>query len=304
MNLSSVFTILAMDSKRDQETKIVARNATSHVDIEAQPSVKSARQINCDRSHRNYDVCSFNGPTVFEPTESTFFLMGITDEGQEPILEEKVRPYPRKWDNFTMAQIKEVTLTSGPLSPPCLIHHNAPALVFSAGGYTDNFAYDFNDVFIPLFITVNSIFPSQEFIVAIFNSHDWWMSNYKDLLRSFTQHPIINLDKESVPHCFPSATVGLISHGFMTIDPKLMPSPKNFKQFRALLKSTYSPNGTSISKPPTRPRLVLMSNGGCSGGGGCVILNQAEVVLVAEEVGFKVIVFEPTSSTPLRESYN
>ena len=40
-----------------------------------------------------------------------------------------------------------------------------------------------------------------------------------------------------------------------------------------------------------------------SGGVGRVLLNQNEVKLEAENIGFNVIVFEPRTTTPLKESY-
>ncbi|KAK3042351.1 hypothetical protein RJ639_002397 [Escallonia herrerae] len=84
--------------------------------------------------------------------------------------------------------------------------------------------------------------------------------------------------------------------------PKLIPNSKNFMHFHALRGNTYGKKQpSSSSKPPkARPRLVLASR---SVGVGRVVLNQAEVKLAAEEVGFEVIVFEPTPSTTLPQSY-
>ncbi|KAM3706840.1 hypothetical protein ACJW31_03G181500 [Castanea mollissima] len=134
---------------------------------------------------------------------------------------EKLKPSPRKWESFTMPRVKEVALISGPSSPQCKIQHKAPALVFSAGGYTGNFFHDFNDGFIPLFITANSVYPNQDVVLVISKARDW-------------------------------------------------------------------------------PILVLASR---SVGVGRVLLNQNEVKLEAEKIGFIVTVFEPRTTTPLKESY-
>ncbi|KAK4376624.1 hypothetical protein RND71_002920 [Anisodus tanguticus] len=260
--------------------------------------------INCDRFHYFYDICTINGPTIFDPFQSTFYDMDSTNKNETNIIVEKIRPYPRKWENFTMGQIKEFTLTTGPLSPQCLIHHKAQALVFSVGGYTGNFFHDINDGFLPLFITVNSLFPNQDFILVISKLEDWWIQKYKDLLLSFSKYPIINIDKEiNVTHCFPRATLGLMSHGFMNIDPKLTPSSKTLIDFHKFLATTYGagqsqPQPWSQSQP--RPRLVLASRGGSVGR---LILNQDEVKLVAEQIGFEVILFEPRKNTSLHESF-
>jgi protein O-GlcNAc transferase len=269
------------------------------------PPRKSTRaeEISCDRVHHTYDICSINGPTVLDPAASTFFLMDPTrsrSTPQKPLVVEKVRPYARKSENFTMSRIKEVTLVAGPRSPKCEIQHKAPALVFSAGGYTGNFFHEFNDGFIPLYITVNSIFPDQEVVLVISKARDWWISKYKELLRTFSKHPIINLDNDTATHCFPSATVGMISHGFMTINPALIPSSKNFTHFRAFLGKAYCRNHDLQNLPKSRPLLVLA---GRSGGVGRLLLNQNEVKLEAEKVGFDVTVFEPTPGTPLKEAY-
>ncbi|KAK3222920.1 hypothetical protein Dsin_009945 [Dipteronia sinensis] len=265
-------------------------------------------QINCDRSHYSYDICSIHGPTVLDPMTSTFYLVDHATS-TPPLLVEKIRPYPRKWESFVMKRIKEITITSGPgpgpgiRSPKCETQHNAPALVFSVAGYNGNFWHEFNDGFIPLFITVNSKFPDQDVIFVIDKARDWWVSKYAGLLKAFSKHPFVNLGNDNATHCFTSATLGLISHGFMTIDPTLLPNSATFTHFRALLDKAY---GHGRNRPSmfyssvTRPRLVLMSRKGSIGR---VISNVDEVKRVAEEVGFDVIVFKPSVKTPLQEAY-
>ncbi|XP_023900427.2 xylan glycosyltransferase MUCI21 [Quercus suber] len=271
------------------------------------PQPTQAKEINCDRTHNFYDICSINGPTVLDPTTSTFFLMDPTISNPQKPMVEKLRPYPRKWESFTMPRIKEVALISGPSSPKCKIQHKAPALVFSAGGYTGNFFHDFNDVFIPLFITVNSVYPDQDVVLVIAKARNWWVSKYIEIIHTFNKYPIIDLDNDNITHCFPSASVGIISHGFMTIDPKLTPNSITFTHFRAFLDKAYGQNQNQNQNYPSkfkhsksRPILVLASR---SGGVGRVLLNQNEVKLEAEKIGFNVIVFEPRTTTPLKESY-
>lgn len=267
------------------------------------PLPPQSPQIRCDRSHHNYDLCEITVPTVLDSATSTFFLLD-SSTSTLPSTVEKIRPYPRKWEKFVMKRIKELTITSGPEIPVCKVKHNVPALVFSVGGYTGNFWHEFNDGFIPLFITVNSIFPDQDFVLVISKASDWWVNKYADLLQTFSKYPIVKLDDDNTTHCFTSATLGLISHGFVTIDPALMPNSKTFLHFRAFLEISYS-NGQN---QPTlkrnslvaRPRLVVPSRKGSLGR---AILNQDEVKRIAEEVGFDVIVFTPTAKTPLQEAY-
>ncbi|XP_065860527.1 xylan glycosyltransferase MUCI21-like [Euphorbia lathyris] len=253
--------------------------------------------IRCDRSNRGYDFCKIDGPTVLDPRISTFYAV----DPRLPYTAHKIRPYPRKWENFTMQRIKELTLISGPSSPQCEIQHKYPAIVFSAGGYTGNFFHDFNDGLIPLYITVKSIFTDdQDFILVISKARDWWVSKYSDILQTFSKHPIINLDNDTSTHCFTSANIGLMSHGFMTINPKLLPNSQTLTHFRTFLNSAYSRHITT-RRMFKKPRLVLASR---SGHVARVILNQKRVKRLAEDVGFEVTVFEPKPSTPLHQAYD
>ncbi|GAB4840082.1 hypothetical protein Ancab_020791 [Ancistrocladus abbreviatus] len=277
------------------------------------PPVITPPVITCDRSHYHYDICSINGPTVLDPTISTLFAVEPS-ANSKPIIEQ-IKPYPRKWENFTMPNIKEITLLSGPQSPECDVVHKAPALVFSAGGYTGNVWHDFSDGFVPLFITLKSFFSSTsssdvdgEVVLVVEKSRDWWLRKYGDLLHTFSKYPILDLDNDNSTHCFPSAIVGLVSHGFMTIDPNQMPDPITLVNFRSFLDQVYAPRAhryrqsISSSQPSTnpRPRLAFLSR---SGGVGRVVLNQKQVKMLAEKVGFEVVEFEPKTRTRLEETY-
>ncbi|KAF4369827.1 hypothetical protein F8388_019707 [Cannabis sativa] len=258
------------------------------------------RPILCDRSHNSHDICEIFVPTVLEPTTSTFFVM-------DPIVNmvEKIRPYPRKLEKSTMSRIRELTIVSDPKGPRCEVQHKASALVFSAGGYTGNFFHEFNDGFIPLYITINSLFNGEDDIVLVISkSRDWWINKYSDLLQSFSKHPIINLDNDTTTHCFSSAKLGLITHGFMTIHPKLNPKSLTLSHFRAFLEKSYTKKlnhrRISVERSLIRPQLVLVSR---PSGAGRVLLNTDEVKKEAEKVGFDVILFEPSATTTLSSTF-
>ncbi|OVA11924.1 Glycosyltransferase AER61 [Macleaya cordata] len=301
-----------------------------------EPSVTTAapptsQLISCNRSHHRYDICSLNGPTTMDPTKSTFYLLdpitttnSLSSISSSTNIPQKIRPYPRKWEtNLMTSHIKELTTTlltsSSSSSSPnsdhihCQIQHNAPALVFSSGGYTGNLYHDFDDGFIPLFVTLRSIFPNRQNsqlrpILVISKCNNWWLSKYSQLLKLFTPYPIINLDKETATHCFPYTTIGLISHGYMTINSTLLPNSETLRDFRVLLETAYAkisspiiPSSTDSTWLSTRPRLVLVGRTGDHVGR--VMVNQAEVVLLANEVGFDVTIFEPTPLTSMSEAY-
>ncbi|XP_027362780.1 alpha-1,3-arabinosyltransferase XAT3-like [Abrus precatorius] len=276
-------------------------------ELESNPSEQSPptkRQISCDRSHYHYDICTIHVATVLDPTISTFFIQHRTTVDPNPTAM-KIRPYPRKFDSIAMSRIKELTITSGAPIPSCHVMHESPAMVFSAGGYTGNFFHEFNDGFIPLFITLNSLFHRQDdgdVVLVISKARDWWVSKYANLLGQFSKHPIVDLDNDNATHCFPSATLGLVSHGFMTIKPELIPNSKSLHHFHAFLSKAYDANNVPFNSPPqnARPRLVLVNR---SSGDGRLLLNLEEVKLEIERVGFDVVMFEPKPSTPLDKAF-
>ncbi|WVZ12538.1 hypothetical protein V8G54_017068 [Vigna mungo] len=258
------------------------------------------RQITCDRSHYAYDICTTNVETTLNPTTSTFFIQRPTavDANQTAT---KIRPYPRKFDSPVMSRIKELTITAGTPIPSCHVKHEAPALVFSAGGYTGNFFHDFNDGFIALFITLNSFFDDKDVVLVISKARDWWVNKYATLLGEFSKHPIVDLDNDNKTHCFPHAILGLVSHGFMTIKPELMPNPKSLHDFHAFLRKTFGANDKNVSfNSFPRPRLVLLNR---SSGDGRLLLNMEEVKMEMQRVGFDVIMFEATASTSLSKAF-
>lgn len=249
----------------------------------------STGQITCDRSHVDFDLCIINGPTLLDPTHSTLFILGPYNWIQPHYFPVKLRPYPRKHDTSAMSLVNEITLSSA--TPPklaCNVTHHTPALLFSAGGYTGNFFHEINENFIPLFITVHSLFHDQELILVISDINDWWAHKYKELLSSFTPYPIIYINKNNnnvsndvVTHCFSSVVVGLVKHGPMMIDPKLLPSsPKGLVDFRNFLKDAYTKNDGNngvIICSTTRPNLTVVSR---RGNESRLILNQEEIIKV------------------------
>ncbi|KAG4207975.1 hypothetical protein ERO13_A03G102800v2 [Gossypium hirsutum] len=226
--------------------------------------------ISCNRSHKEYDLCSITGATVVDPVTSTFFLVDLTISGPGSIVE-KIKPYPRKWENFPMQRIKELAITSGPSGPECEVQHNSPAIVFNV-------------------------------VLVVSKARDWWLNRYKNPLHVFSSHPIVTLDNDPSAHCFPSATLGFMSYGFMALMPN---SSQTLLYFRGLLDKAFGHHDQySIFNPPLKsdspPQLVFMTR---SKGIGGEILNQDEGVKVAKEIGFDIILFEPTGKISLQQAY-
>ncbi|CAN6859287.1 unnamed protein product [Brassica oleracea] len=271
------------------------------IKINKPPQETTSSTIICDRSHTNYDLCSINGLCHLDIRNQTITLMDPTFATSAPIVE-KIRPYPRKADNWIMSKIQELTLTSGPmgLTRSCDITHDSPAIVFSAGGYTGNIYHDFMDGFIPLFITANVIYPDRDVILVVANPREWWMQKYMEVLGAFSKQKPILLENEnaSVTHCFTSAIVGLISHGPKAINSTRLPNSKSLEDFHNLLDKAFNTNIPTFKIQ--KPRLILISR---YGNIGRVILNEEKVKEMLENVGFEVITFRPTGTTSMREAY-
>ncbi|KAH1059853.1 hypothetical protein GLYMA_02G113200v4 [Glycine max] len=259
--------------------------------------------ITCDYSHNGYDICTINGSTLLDQASSTLFALGPHTQQDKPHIPFKILPYTLKGDKTAMSNVKEVTLTLAPPKLSCGVTHHTPALVFSVGGYTGNFYHEINENFIPLFITINSLFPNQNVILVVLEGKSWWFKKYAELLSAFSpNHMIINTNNISTVHCFPSATIGLIKHGDMTIDPKLLPNPKTLLDFRAFLDKVYTKDDDTPFVYPNengKPRLTLISR---RGNVSRLLLNENDVIKVAEEIGFNVHVFEP-KNTPMAKVY-
>ncbi|XP_006836114.3 uncharacterized protein LOC18426991 isoform X1 [Amborella trichopoda] len=251
--------------------------------------------IACDRTHPRSDICSVYAQTILHQNSSIFFV----DSPNVPNSTEKLHPYPRKWEKDVIAAVNELTITTKTPKMPlnCEVEHEAPALVFSTGGYTGNLYHDFNDGIIPLFVT--SLHLPEPPILVITNFHNWWLTKYADLLIHITPHQVLNLDNETRTHCFPSATFGLLIHGELLVDPALTPKQQSIYHFSRLLNESYTPHYYVPPPPkPSRPRLVLIVREGTR-----TILNQDEVVKTMEETGFDVELFKPTRTTELRKAY-
>ncbi|XP_058194613.1 xylan glycosyltransferase MUCI21-like isoform X2 [Rhododendron vialii] len=260
--------------------------------------------ITCDTAHFEYDLCYLNRPTVIDPTTSTVSAVDPTNSTPPTVI--KTRPYPRKGQPEAMQRTRELTLTTSPLNASCAVTHNSPALIFSAGGFAGNVFHDFNEGWVPLFVTVDEHFVDRDIILAVVDCNDWWLVKYAELFSHFTRHPIVNLDKETAAHCFPSAIVGLKTHGVMIVDPTLQrgPRPKTMLDFRALLANAYDPSLALPSQVlPTfssdaRPKLAFLNRMDTR-----KLINEADVRQAAEEVGFDVAVFGVTSETLMRDLF-
>ncbi|GFY88491.1 hypothetical protein Acr_06g0004310 [Actinidia rufa] len=224
--------------------------------------------ITCDSAHFEYDLCYLNRPTVVDPTTATISSVDPTNSTPPSVI--KIRPYPRKGQPEAMQRTKELTLTTAPLNTSCAIAHSTPALIFSAGGFTGNVFHDFNEGWVPLFVTIDEHFEDHDVVLGIVNCSDWWLTKYAELFSHFTRHPIVNLDKEK--------------------DHPLLPISDRHAGHETHILPTYSLNA--------RPKLAFVGRKDTR-----KLVNEDEVRQAAEEVGFDVALFEVTPKTPMRDLF-
>ncbi|KAK9169829.1 hypothetical protein Syun_001969 [Stephania yunnanensis] len=295
--------------------------------------------LQCDRTEFRTDTCLMRGDIRTDSSSKSILLFSSNktqksweSEEEEIIQHERIKPYTRKWETSVMDTIDELDLIvkqKGGLSDKhhhsCQVNHSVPAIVFSNGGYTGNVYHEFNDGILPLYITAQQFNKRVVFIVLEY--HKWWFTKYADILSRLSNYPPINFAADTRTHCFTEVIVGLRIHGELSIDSSLMPENKSIRDFRNVLDKAYwprikglmkeeelvarstsppSPESLSIEEfkngredtTPRSPKLVILSRKGSRS-----IINEDELVELAEEIGFQVQVLRPDRTTELARIY-
>ncbi|KAJ1287133.1 hypothetical protein BS78_03G407000 [Paspalum vaginatum] len=252
--------------------------------------------ICCDRSSVHTDVCFMAGDVRTDA--ATLSLLLFTPSSAS---EERVRPYPRKWEGYIMRKVPEVRLrtAAGPEARRCDVRHEDPLLVMSAGGYTGNLFHAFNDGILPSWLTAQHL--RRRVVLGVLSYNPWWAGMFSEVISGLSDHPVVDLLHDTRTHCFPGAIVGTRFHGILTVDPDRLRDGKTIVDFHQMLADAYENKG----KPPPeihgrrrRPRLVIVSRKGTR-----VIENQAAVGRLATSVGFDVEVLETAAGLPLPAWY-
>ncbi|XP_042513909.1 xylan glycosyltransferase MUCI21-like [Macadamia integrifolia] len=306
------------------------------------PSSTSDEALLCDRRAFRYDTCLMKGdirilaasssiinylPYGDHNEQAPFFNedVGLEEVEEEELHHEKIKPYTRKWETSVMNTIRDVELIVKKyhLTPrhECDVRHTVPAVIFSTGGYTGNVYHEFNDGLIPLYITTQHL--KKKFVIVVADYHRWWYSKYGDILSHLTDYPPIDFYGDSRTHCFPEAIVGLKIHDELTVNASFMPGKESIRDFRNILDKAYWPRikgiieeeegdrvaSLSSSSPipleeevqgpkKWKPVLVIISRNGSRS-----ITNEAEMVKLAEEIGFQVEILKPDPTTELAKIY-
>ncbi|KAL5059303.1 hypothetical protein RYX36_030907 [Vicia faba] len=294
----------------------------------------STGTICCDRTGHRSDICVMKGDIRTESSSSSIFVYNFSSENVDQVLQQdKIKPYTRKWETSVMDTIDELNLVSKKVDSrrvrKCDVQHDVPAVFFSNGGYTGNVYHEFNDGIIPLYITSQHF--NMKVVFVILEYHDWWIMKYRDILSHLSEFPPIDFSKDNRTHCFNEAIVGLKIHDELAVDSSLMEGNKSIVDFRKLLDKAYLPrikglireegrelqekskqqntiSPLSRSEPETsqgleeiarpKPKLVIVSRSGSR-----AITNENLLVKMAEEIGFHVAVLKPKKTSELAKIY-
>jgi hypothetical protein len=209
-----------------------------------------------------------------------------------------IRPFTRKYEmSSTMQMVREVTIRpSAPppdndvdttALPPCTVMHDVPAVVFSTAPEHGNFFHGMGDLIVPLYITAREYDGHVQLLATDYKEK--WVSKYRHVLEALSVYPVIDLDADEAVRCFPTAHVGIETHGELTIDPALSRKGYTMMDFRDFFRSAYS------LKPPAnrgtvgqRPRLLMLLRRRSR-----ALTNEAEAIAAATEVGFEVVAAGP-----------
>ncbi|CAO2167766.1 unnamed protein product [Urochloa humidicola] len=274
--------------------------------------------ICCDRSSVHTDVCFMAGDVRTDTASLSLLLFppaATTTNASSPTAteEERVRPYPRKWERLIMERIPEVRLRVADAAEErhrCDVRHDAPLLVMSAGGYTGNLFHAFNDGLLPTWVTSQHL--RCRVVLGVLSYNPWWAGTFAEIISGLSDHHVVDLLHDKRTHCFPGAIVGTRFHGILIVDPARLRDNKTIADFHNLLADAYddkkkpttkAPETTATTttlqqQRPRRPRLGIVSRKGTR-----VIENQAAVAALASSVGFDVEVLETATGLPLSAWY-
>ncbi|OVA14230.1 Glycosyltransferase AER61 [Macleaya cordata] len=276
-------------------SEILKQEINKVANSEMKPSV-------CNVLEPRSDFCELDGDIRIDGNSSTVLFTSSQNGifmGNESW---RIRPYPRKGDNWAMKSVNELSVKSflenDKQAPDCDINHNVPAVIFSIGGYAGNQFHDFSEVLVPLFVTSQQFHQEVQFLVT--DTKPYWISKYEPILKQLSRYPIIDIDKENNIHCYRKVIVGLKYHKDIGIDPLKSPKGYSMMDFAQFLRNSYALKRSSAINAEDlktkKPRLLLVSRKRTRR-----FSNEAEIANMAKNLGYEVIVAEPgVTATSLR----
>ncbi|KAJ4981619.1 hypothetical protein NE237_032456 [Protea cynaroides] len=251
----------------------------------------------CKSDHMN-DVCVSNQRVWMKTDNGNLSVYFNSKNVQPPQLQHqislKVRPYVnKKNDEYTKEDVKEITIQT-PMEHQsynytCDVTHDIPAVIFSTG-LNGNIFHEFNEMILPLFLTCRHFRSQLQFVINDFNEH--WVHKYRSILSHLSDYEFINASEDNRIHCFPGFVIGLHFHNEnLVCSNSDLPVNCSMLDFRQFLRETFHLEIKNVSQllyNNTKPELVLLSRRRSR-----MILNEAEIVTVASELGFSVVIADP-----------
>ncbi|XP_047095500.1 alpha-1,3-arabinosyltransferase XAT3-like isoform X2 [Lolium rigidum] len=248
----------------------------------------------CDFSNFRANVCEMRGDVRIHPKATSVLYM--EPEGSQRDEVWKIKPYPRKGDEFCLSHITELTVKSSKVAAECTKYHEVPAVIFSLTGYTGNLFHDFTDVMVPLFTTASEFNGEVQFLIT--DMALWWTIKYHTVLEKLSKYPIIDFSKDDQVHCFKHAIVGLHSYMEFTIDATKSPHGVTMVDFNRFMRGAYSlGKDTAVmlgENPRVKPRLLIIKRHRTR-----MFLNLDEIIAMAEGLGFEVVIDEANVSSDI-----
>ncbi|KAF3332704.1 hypothetical protein FCM35_KLT02281 [Carex littledalei] len=276
----SISTELSVSSNQEQD------QATSNSDSPAQNT-----GIICEFSNYRYNMCSIEVNLKVMGSSATVLLIppSYTTPADTSTVW-KIRPFTRKWEEVTMARVRELTIqwaSNQNQGPACDVTHDVPVLIFATAGFPFNPFHDYTDLLIPLFVAANQYNGKIQF--AATNFHWPWIKKFMPHLQALSHYPIINLDSETLVHCFPSGQVGLRGTGPITVDNSSDQNGYTMVDFRHFVSTSLSLERAQVDiieqkNSNKKPRVAILLRKGTR-----TFTNENEVVEMAEGVGFEVV---------------
>ncbi|AQL03599.1 Glycosyltransferase family 61 protein [Zea mays] len=248
----------------------------------------------CDFSNFRANVCEMRGDVRVHPNAASIMFMEPGHSQRDELW--KIKPYPRKGDEFCLSHITELTVKSSKVAPECSKYHDVPAVIFSLTGYTGNLFHDFTDVMVPLFTTASEFNGEVQFLIT--DMALWWTIKYHTVLEKLSKYPVIDFSKDGEVHCFKHVIVGLHAYMEFTIDSSKAPHNYSMVDFNRFMRGAYSLGRDSVTVlgeyPKVKPRLLIIKRHRTR-----MFLNLDEIIAMAEELGFEVVIDEANVSSDI-----
>ncbi|KAJ1254173.1 hypothetical protein BS78_K110100 [Paspalum vaginatum] len=290
VTLPTVSNYTIHDTEDAENAKLADAGTSPSSDEEDQ---QGSRPL-CDFSNFRSNVCDMRGDVRVHPNAKSIMFMEPAGSARDEVW--KIKPYPRKGDEFCLSHITELTVKSSRAAAECTAYHDVPAVIFSLTGYTGNLFHDFTDVMVPLFTTAGEFNGEVQFLIT--DMALWWTIKYHTVLQKLSKYPIIDFAKDDQVHCFKRVIVGTHAYMEFTIDSAKAPHNVSMVDFSRFMRGAYSLGRDAVTalgeQPRVKPRLLIIKRHRTR-----MFLNLDEIVAMAEELGFEVVIDEANVSSDI-----